>query len=254
MGSRNYRAADKAALFSRSLVCYWPGCSVQAVTMVDDAPEIAVDIAHIRGFRRGGPRFDETMSHEERNAYPNLILLCRPHHKRVDTREDEFPVELLTEWKTQADRRYGDAFATLGSESWTPESLGLAITSALQTRLERLEDAVSQLAEVDQEAAALMRSLIAQLDAIQLGGPLVDPDVAWMLVDAADRLSGIDDSASMLAGAASDLAGLEDSASMLASAADDLSGLEDSANLMSSAAHQIDSAVSRAQDLDGPHW
>lgn len=254
MGSRNYRAADKAALFSRSLVCYWPDCTVQAVTMVDDAPEIAVDIAHIRAFHIGGARYDETMSDHERNAYPNLILLCRPHHKRVDAREHQYPVELLNDWKIQAEQRYGDVFDTLGSNIWTPESLGQAITSALELRLKKIEDAVSQLAEVDQEAATLMRSLIGELEAVQLEHPLVDPDVAWMLLDAADRLAGLDDSASLLATAASDIGGLEDAASMLAGAADDLGGLEDSAAMLNSAAHQIDSAVSRAQDLNLGEW
>ena len=254
MGARNYRAADKAALFSQSLVCYWPDCTVQAITMVDDAPEIAVDIAHIRALHTGGARYDETMSDQERNAFPNLILLCRPHHKRVDTRERQYPVELLTGWKRKADRRYGDVFDTLGSETWTPESLGQAITGALESRLKKLEEAVNQLAEVDQESATLMRSLIGELEAIQLGRPFVDPDVASMLAHAADRLAGLEDSAGILATAASDIAGLEDVASTLAAAANDLSGIEDSASMLSSAAHQINSATTRAQDLNGGAW
>lgn len=222
--------------------------------MVDDSPEIAVDIAHIRALHVGGARYDEEMSDQERNAYPNLILLCRPHHKRVDSREHQYPVELLLDWKTLAEQRYGGVFDTIGSNVWTSESLGQAITNALELRLKKIEDAVSQLANVDQEAAKLMRSLIGELEAIQLERPLVDPEVAGMLIDAADRLAGLEDSAGLLATAASDVGGLEDVASMLTDAAGGLGGLEDSAAMLNSAAHQIDSAVSRAQDLNLGAW
>jgi hypothetical protein len=43
------------------------------------------------------------MTDQERNDFPNLIYLCRVHHRVVDEGTGEaYPVELLLDWK--ADR------------------------------------------------------------------------------------------------------------------------------------------------------
>jgi 5-methylcytosine-specific restriction endonuclease McrA len=60
-------------------------------------------IAHIRGAEPTSPRYDETMSDDQRRAFENLILLCSECHDRVDDVElqDDYPVDLLTSWKTE---------------------------------------------------------------------------------------------------------------------------------------------------------
>jgi hypothetical protein len=40
--------------------------------------------AHIVSEEDGGPRGDAAMPMDERNAYPNLLLLCPTHHVLVD--------------------------------------------------------------------------------------------------------------------------------------------------------------------------
>jgi hypothetical protein len=58
-------------------------------------------IAHIRAAETNGARYDETMTDEERRAFANLILLCKPCHDLVDIVEpDQHPPEVLERWKS----------------------------------------------------------------------------------------------------------------------------------------------------------
>ncbi|HPH97282.1 MAG TPA: hypothetical protein PKW33_11815 [Anaerolineaceae bacterium] len=56
--------------------------------------------AHIVGEKPSAPRGNSPLSQKERNSYPNLILLCPTHHKKVDENINDFPVEKLHMIKT----------------------------------------------------------------------------------------------------------------------------------------------------------
>lgn len=77
-------------------ICGFPGCSLP---IVESAGTITGEICHIKARSLGGPRFDGTQSEEERNGFDNLILLCRRHHKVVDSQPDVYSVEALQEIK-----------------------------------------------------------------------------------------------------------------------------------------------------------
>ncbi|WP_411818664.1 hypothetical protein [Hyphococcus sp. DH-69] len=71
-------------LFARSgNRCAYPEC--QAPLIEDDGLFVG-QIVHIHAAEAGGPRFDPLMSDEDRRSLNNLIVLCYPHHKRVDTK------------------------------------------------------------------------------------------------------------------------------------------------------------------------
>ena len=46
------------------------------------------------------PRGKSSLTPQERNRYPNLILLCRNHHTQIDTDPDAWPVEKLNQIKS----------------------------------------------------------------------------------------------------------------------------------------------------------
>ena len=87
--------------------CAFPGCprnlSVDATSF--DPGAITGEIAHIAGEHPTAARYNESMSDEERRDYPNLIYLCRDHHREVDRQEKTFPVEQLCEFKARHERR-----------------------------------------------------------------------------------------------------------------------------------------------------
>jgi hypothetical protein len=61
--------------------------------------------AHIYAFSDRGPRPASGDVVANINAIENLMLLCQPCHKRIDDNEDEYPVELLQEFKKEHEDR-----------------------------------------------------------------------------------------------------------------------------------------------------
>ena len=57
--------------------------------------------AHIVGDKQDAPRGKSMLSEQERNSYPNLILLCPNHHAIIDKSPDDWPVEKLYVAKAQ---------------------------------------------------------------------------------------------------------------------------------------------------------
>ena len=105
--SRPSRRTEKV-LFARSgNRCACPGCD-QLLTHQEEpcaAVTVVGEVCHIHGRREGSPRWNPTLSEEERNAYPNLILLCPNHHKIVDGDPKTYTVDVLREWKSDHESR-----------------------------------------------------------------------------------------------------------------------------------------------------
>ncbi len=59
------------------------------------------EVAHIVAEERDGPRGQSSLSLEERNAEPNLMLLCLKHHKIIDDDPVSYPVEKLQKTKSE---------------------------------------------------------------------------------------------------------------------------------------------------------
>jgi hypothetical protein len=115
-GPRDYSQSTRAALavLSRGN-CYFPGCPERLLRFVDGEPYINYQIAHIRDARPGS-RYDASMSDDERRAFKNLILLCKPHHELVDKRHPErFSTDDLARWKAEKEGTSAQALSELGA-------------------------------------------------------------------------------------------------------------------------------------------
>jgi hypothetical protein len=78
-----------------SNTCAFPACSEP----LEEGETIVGEICHIKSAGRGHGRYDPDQSDEERHGFDNLILLCRKHHKIVDSDVNRYPASLLTEFK-----------------------------------------------------------------------------------------------------------------------------------------------------------
>lgn len=236
--SRNYSEATKAALFALSVSCYEPQCQQPTVTVFVDDPDKNVQIAHIRAVKRNGPRYDPPghppMTLAERNAFPNLILLCQRHHRLVDNKANEhiYTVDLLHDWKERAER---DIRAKVdGLDRLTEDRLNAMLTSAAQNTKAEIDSAIEKFKGVSESAAELLRALFEQIE-----GHYLDAETIALLSDAAHRLSHLQDTAGTLHFAAQRLGNLEDNVGILAHAARELGNLEDTASMLNAAAGNL---------------
>ncbi len=72
-------------------------------TSVDDE-SIVGDECHIISSRPNGPRYDPSYPQEKLDAYENLILLCRVHHKTIDDQCESYTVDKLRQLKVNHER------------------------------------------------------------------------------------------------------------------------------------------------------
>ncbi len=80
--------------------CSFPGCTMELTWDLDpDKPTVIGEEAHIVSSSIDGPRGNAPLPLEERDEYPNLMVLCRNHHKFIDDNEHIFTVEALREMK-----------------------------------------------------------------------------------------------------------------------------------------------------------
>lgn len=236
---RKYTSGTHAALMSLCRgFCYWPGCEEPVTRFVDGEHILNLEIAHIRAVSSGGKRFDPELSLDEKNAFSNLLLLCKVHHVRVDGQGSEkYTVEVLEGWKEQ--RESEGTAPLLQLRGLTEDRLRELVTESFSAFHEETRDALTELAKVAPEAASTLRVLVEELRDPRVHGFGIDPDVVAWLRDASDGLGHLQDTAPLLLNVARDLRHLQDSADLLQSAADDLRGSADIAIAVRDGADQL---------------
>ncbi len=109
MARDDFSEAVKTTLGKRaSYVCSNPDCRALAIAPADsDASKVLYigKAAHIAAASEGGPRFDTSMSPEQRSAIENAIFLCSSCSDMIDRNGGaDFPVALLRQWKEQHEK------------------------------------------------------------------------------------------------------------------------------------------------------
>jgi hypothetical protein len=98
---------EKHILFMNSGgVCAFPGCGKKLVENPTDKDDAAIigEIAHIVADSRQGPRGKDPLSVTDRAKHPNLILLCREHHRIIDSQFNTYSISVLRQMKHDHER------------------------------------------------------------------------------------------------------------------------------------------------------
>ncbi len=93
--------------------------------------------AHICAAAPGGPRYDPNQTKEQRRSADNGIWMCKLHGTAVDAKDSKYTVELLREWKAQAQKDarqavlYGTEPLTLAQQAPTEDELRARVHAAI---------------------------------------------------------------------------------------------------------------------------
>ena len=104
----NFSAATKRLLAERAAWrCGYQGCPTPTIgpSEADGTKSITLgEAAHITAAARGGPRYDERLTEEERRDATNGIWMCRHHARLVDADENNYSADTLRLWKMEVER------------------------------------------------------------------------------------------------------------------------------------------------------
>lgn len=113
-------------------------------------PEKSVNIgvaAHITAAAPGGPRYDASLSSEERKSAENGVWLCQTCAKLIDNDPELYPVEVLRERKRGAEARASALVSSPATSSGSPGASPSA--SLLAGEVDRLATQMSGMVEQD---------------------------------------------------------------------------------------------------------
>jgi hypothetical protein len=128
-------------------VCSNPTCRASTSGPQTD-PTKSVNIgvaAHISAASTGGPRYDSYVSSEERKHPVNSIWLCQNCAKMIDNDALRYTVEVLREWKEDAEADASDALGKTASgtamepNDLTPEEIDILCVAADKGEINLIE-------------------------------------------------------------------------------------------------------------------
>ncbi|MFJ4343340.1 hypothetical protein [Streptomyces sp. NPDC088915] len=136
--------------------CAWPECGE-----VLAPPEGGWfgQIAHIRAAETNGPRFDGTMTNNQRREFGNLLLLCAKHHRLIDDNETShrYPRENLEEIKRRHESRFERALEDLSRAEEQYVDHTAAVTAVHCSTLDALDYSFLNAEEVQTEVVRFNR-------------------------------------------------------------------------------------------------
>ncbi|MGA8883928.1 MAG: HNH endonuclease [Acinetobacter sp.] len=112
--SNRKKLADKdlKALWALSAgICANPSCNRNIIEpTINHSLVVIGEQAHIIAHSEDGPRGTQNQSVVDIGSIENLILLCSTCHTLIDKAEQDFPIELLHEWKKKHEEKVKSIF------------------------------------------------------------------------------------------------------------------------------------------------
>jgi hypothetical protein len=169
-------------------VCSNPECqcpTVGAAQAHDGFINVGV-ASHITAASPGGPRYDPSLTSEERRDQSNGVWLCQTHAKLIDSDAEHFTAERLRQWKRDVEQ---NSFRKLV----TPEhQIAAAAAQSATTPADELESLIrSLIAAGHRDLAAFKRTTLWPRHAIPLNLRITAP-ASTMPFDAAGLAAAIE--------------------------------------------------------------
>ncbi|HFU4536168.1 TPA: hypothetical protein ACGPBQ_002737 [Yersinia enterocolitica] len=154
--------------------CSYPGCG-QVTTgpnLHDPAKKVNTGVAaHITAAAKGGPRFDENLTSEQRSAIENGVWMCEHHGRLIDADFSSYTIDQLKTWKSIAEANQSELqklSQQSGAQAYSDRDLRL-----LETITDIFSYTALQTLINEQFRAKVSRSVLYPLD--QLDGMIGNP-------------------------------------------------------------------------------
>jgi hypothetical protein len=148
-------------------LCSKPDCRAPTSgPQVDPAKALNVGVAaHITAASPGGPRYDPSLSPEERSGHENGIWLCQNDAKLVDNDSIRFTADQLRKWKRDAEQEAFDRIGRATAQNGRPQ---LTLMPGTKLRIEtiiprRVEQDVWTVMQDQPESIQLQKGNSAQI-------------------------------------------------------------------------------------------
>src|SRR5690242_10296473 len=135
--SDDFPEAVKRVLASRvGNRCSNPECgALTSGPQADPTKALNVGVAaHITAAAPGGPRYDPSLSPDERSGHENGIWLCQTHAKLVDNDPVRYAVQTLREWKRNAEQEALERIGRIQAKEESPPPAALRLGRRVMIR------------------------------------------------------------------------------------------------------------------------
>lgn len=190
----DFTAAVRKSLAHRvGFACSNPGCQAPTAGPSEEAETSRSDVgvaAHITAAAIGGKRYDRSLTADERSSIDNGIWLCQVCAKKIDDDVKTYPVEVLKQWKINAEagaaRRLGRPSPQTNEQSHLRDPLERMIAHRMRDALAAATFPIAMLIPrtVGNEAAYPLSQLMQSPPATAPGSEYLDTSVVRPITSA----------------------------------------------------------------------
>lgn len=178
----NFSGKTRSALALRAAHrCAFRGCGIATEGPSDAGASKHVSIgvaAHIEAAARGGPRYNENMTPEQRGDISNGIWLCQTHSRIIDSNAAAYPPLLLQQMKAEHEQRISIEMTTMRAGSTCYDFVALGPSIVFVGELIAIEKQAWSF-RVEHFVIGDLGELVRYIE----GFPIVDPYDRFVLVN-----------------------------------------------------------------------
>lgn len=108
-------------------------CDKELINSQDKEKTVIAEEAHIVGPKKGSPRYIENFPNVDN--YENRILLCRDCHKKIDTHEEIYTIEVIHKMKKEHEKSIANRLSKKESEMIRCRSCGVKVKNTKEVKI-----------------------------------------------------------------------------------------------------------------------
>lgn len=136
--------------------CAFPGCTMP---IFEDDGLLTGECCHIEALSKGGARYNDATSEEEKNDESNLVLMCSRHHTIIDSDSVKYTPEFLKKIKHDHELQYSATHKVLN------DNMLLALEQSMDRYWTKLQviDSVDNHLKIKIDTSATIEQLLGYI-------------------------------------------------------------------------------------------